>query len=172
MLKLVESATPEIYPFVYQCYSKDFNLFFGMNEENYGHIVNSEEGVQQGDPLGPFLFGLIINHLIPSCESKLNLWFLDDGTIASDIDTVLYDYNKILEAGDTLGLNVNLSICELCLLEPELTQCFNALKQFCKITESVRLVPKEQLTLLGTTTLPDAIENMLELKLERLKLMA
>ena len=131
MLNLVNSNTPEIYPFVYQCYSKETGLFFGFNSEN-GCIINSEEGIQQGDPLGPFLFSLTINHLIRSCKSELNLWYLDDGTIASDTETVLADYKKILEAGESLGLNVNPSKCELCLLEPQSEECINALETFCE----------------------------------------
>ena len=170
MLKLVESDTPEIYPFVYQCYSKDSNLFFGNAENNY--VITSAEGVQQGDPLGPFLFSLTINNLIRSCQSELNLWYLDDGTLASDTETVLADYKKILDAGESLGLNVNPSKCELCLLDPQSEDCSNALERFCNLTEGVKLVSKEQLTLLDSSILPEGIVTMLEPKLQKLKLMA
>ena len=86
MLRLVESNAPEIYPYVYQCYNKESDLFFGIGSD-HGCVINSEEGVQQGDPLGPFLFSLTINQLIKSCQSELNVWYLDDGTLASDTET-------------------------------------------------------------------------------------
>ena len=75
------------------------------------HIISSEEGVKKVDPLGPFLFSLTINQLIRSCQSKFNLWYLDDGTLVSDTETILANYKKILETGEFLGLQVNPRKC-------------------------------------------------------------
>ena len=72
-----------------------FNLYeniFGSYSED-GCLLNSKEGLQQGDPLGPFLFSLAIMSLIKSCDSELNLWYLDDATLAGDLDTVISDQN-------------------------------------------------------------------------------
>ena len=110
--------------------------------------------------------------LISSCESELNCWYLDDGTLASDTRTVLADYQKILACGDSLGLNVNPNKCELFLIEPQSTECNEALEKFCELTEGVRLIQKQDLTLLGAPILPEAIEGVLNPKLESLKLMA
>ena len=44
--------------FVYQEYAEKTSLRFG------GEIIESNEGVQQGDPLGPFLFSFGIQDLI------------------------------------------------------------------------------------------------------------
>ena len=117
MLNLVKSEVPEIYPYVYQCYNKESNLFFGMDSKN-GCIINSEEGVQQGDPLGPFLFSLGIMDVIKSMKSPLNIWYLDDGTIAGDLKTVLQDYQYILKALQSHGLEVNPTKCEIYLINP------------------------------------------------------
>ena len=154
MLDLVKSNVPEIYPYVYQCYFKESNLFFGMNAAN-GCIINSDEGIQQGDPLGPFLFSLTINQLIKSCQSKLNVWYLDNGTLAGETETVLANYRMTLEAGRELGLNVNPSKCELCLLDPQSLECLNTLESFCNLTNGVCLIPKEDLTLFGAAILPE-----------------
>ena len=43
---------PQIYKWVFFCYSQHSLLFFG------NHTISSEAGVQQGDPLGSFLFCL------------------------------------------------------------------------------------------------------------------
>ena len=52
ILKECAEKIPELYPFVHFCYSESSWLAFG-NE-----VIHSEEGVQQGDPLGPLLFCL------------------------------------------------------------------------------------------------------------------
>ena len=81
------------------------------------------------------------------------------------------DYKNILQSGEALGLNVNPLKCELCILDPQTEDCFNALAKFCELTDGVRLVPKEELTLLGSAILPEGIVSMLEPKLEKLKIM-
>jgi hypothetical protein len=49
-----------------------------------GHIM-AAAGVQQGDPLGPLIFALVlhplIHKIIDSCNLLLHVWYLDDGTI-------------------------------------------------------------------------------------------
>ena len=46
-------------------------------------VIESAVGVQQGDPLAPVLFCLVlkkvINAISDSCALDINLWFLDDG---------------------------------------------------------------------------------------------
>ena len=51
--------------------------------------ISSQSGVQQGDPLGPLLFSLVLHKIASAVDSDnecLNLlfqaWFLDDGVIA------------------------------------------------------------------------------------------
>ena len=96
ILNQVKIHTPEIFNYVYQSYSDKSSLFYG-NYSNEGCVIHSAEGVQQGDPSGPFLFSLAIRDLMLSCDSELNCWYLDDGTIASSLETVISDYQKILQ---------------------------------------------------------------------------
>ena len=51
ILAKVQEHVPMLYPMVWQSYANPTNLYF--NEED---IVRSAEGVQQGDPIGAFLF--------------------------------------------------------------------------------------------------------------------
>ena len=66
ILALVKQKIPKIYNFVYQCYAEKSNLLFGPD------IIHFQEGVQQGEPLGPFLFSLGIQPVVNKCESEFN----------------------------------------------------------------------------------------------------
>ena len=50
MLQAVQNFAPDLLPFVHASYSSPSSLFLSDK------IIQSAEGVQQGDPLGPFLF--------------------------------------------------------------------------------------------------------------------
>ena len=50
MFQIVLEELPELYPFIPTCYSSASLLNFG------DHELLSDEGFQQGDPLGPLLF--------------------------------------------------------------------------------------------------------------------
>ena len=48
----------------------------------------SAEGVQQGDPLGPFLFCLAIQPLVLKLRSEFKVFYLDDGTIGGKAEDI------------------------------------------------------------------------------------
>ena len=122
--------------------------------------------------MGPFLFSLASMDISKSMNSPLNIWYLDDGTIAGPVNTVLRDYHEILKALTTHGLEVNPSKCELFLIKPQSEECINALAAFREITDGIKLVEKADLTLLGAPIFPEAIDKVLEEKLLNLKLMS
>ncbi|KAG1702407.1 Retrotransposable element SLACS protein [Nymphon striatum] len=166
ILKEAKNHAPEVYPLVYQCYSHKSHLFF----DNY--TLSSMEGVQQGDPLGPFLFSLAIMELIRSCESELNMWYLDDGTIGGEAESVLSDFKKIIAAASDLGLQINPAKCELVIFNPIKKVHTDISEKFKEITPQIKLIKAEDLTLLGAPILPTATETVLNSKLEELTLMS
>ena len=81
ILHKVKESLPQIFPFVFQAYAQPTYLFFGKES------LLSKEDLQQGDPLGPLLFSLAIQDLISNCDSKFNMWYLDDGTLGGNADS-------------------------------------------------------------------------------------
>ena len=110
--------------------------------------------------------------IIKNMKSEPNIWYLDDGTIAGNVQTVLSNYNNILKALSTHWLEVNPSKCELFLIKPKSEDCIKAFASFREIADGIQLVCKDNLTLLGALIFPEAIDKVLESKLEDLKLMS
>ena len=107
MLESVSSLAPEIYSFCHLCYNRPSVLKFGNRE------VLSQEGVQQGDPLGPLLFCLTIHPMLSSLKSDLVIGYLDDITLGGSVATVSEDVEAVRSQGLRLGLTLNDSKCEL-----------------------------------------------------------
>ena len=59
-----------------------------------------------GDPIGPYLFALAIMDLTKQCKSEWNLWYLDDGVLGGEVETVLNDYKLIMGEEKSLGLKL------------------------------------------------------------------
>ena len=58
IFEAVENNLPELKPYVQSAYANASTLFYSGGE------IQSEEGVQQGDPLGPVLFCMAVQPLL------------------------------------------------------------------------------------------------------------
>ncbi len=110
-LHSIREHLPELFGWSQYCYTTSSELRFGT------HQILSSAGVQQGDPLGPLLFALTLRELLnaytPPKELKLQLWYLDDGTIVGPRASVRELYNHIIAKGHLYGLMLNPSKCEV-----------------------------------------------------------
>ena len=83
-------------------------------------IITSEMGVQQGDPLGPLLFCLVLQKSTigtdpdPTCNSlKFHSWYINDVVVAGPSQAVKQVISILHSQGPPLGLFLNTSKCEL-----------------------------------------------------------
>ena len=82
--------------------------------------ISSETGVQQGDPLGPLFFCLVLHKLVATIVSDeeashllYHKWYMDDGVVAGTGNAVARVIAIIKEQGPHLGLFIKDSKCEL-----------------------------------------------------------
>ena len=137
ILNYVATDLPEILNFVKLCYDQSSPLCFG------DYTLLSDEGAQQGDPLGPLLFCLTTKRLTRNISSELNLWYLDDGSVGGDIDVLIRDFQTVRQQAAELGLIINEAKCELICDDSEVV------KQFHEVAPNVVNVRCENAMLLG-----------------------
>nr|GEX48237.1 hypothetical protein [Tanacetum cinerariifolium] len=111
MLQEVHTHCPAISRWLEFCYSNPARLYYGE------HTLWSHQGVQQGDPLGPLLFALVLHPLICKIKDSFNLsfhaWYLDDDTIIRDTLVVGKVLELIIEDGLRRGLHLNIDKTEV-----------------------------------------------------------
>ena len=138
MLEAVQRLAPSIYPFVHSVYSPPSSLFWSDK------IIQSSEGVQQGDPLGPLLFCLTIQHVCSLLKSELCIFYLDDGTLGGVLSDVLHDSEVIKKEAGIVGLDLNPQKSEVISINPDLIATVQS------ALSGIRVVNQADATLLGS----------------------
>jgi len=76
-------------------------------------------------------------------KSEMNVWFMDDGTLGGDAETLLSDFNTVCRIGSELGLLLNEQKCEL------VTDDFKVLEKFRAVAPAILHVKTHHAVLLG-----------------------
>jgi len=102
---------PELFPWMQWCYCVAGELRFGH------HRILSTAGVQQGDPLGPLLFSLVLLEVLDEVGGLdtlgLCVWYLDDGTVVGPRPLIRQFLDRLLAIGPKYGLFVKMGKTEL-----------------------------------------------------------
>jgi hypothetical protein len=156
MLEAVATNIPELLPFVYSAYSERSRLQFGE------YIIESSEGVQQGDPLGPLLFSLTIHLLLVNCTSELRIGYLDDITLGGLSTVVASDILRLQDDALALGLELNESKSEY------ITTDHNRVPP-TEVINFVRVSPADAMLLGSPLSTSDALTTTLNKRLNDLQ---
>ena len=160
MLHACLDYAPDIYPPVHSAYAKPTHLFLGNN------IMNSSEGVQQGDPLGPLLFCLAIHPMLTHLKSDFKVFYLDDGTLGGSCDEVMQDLESLGVVANDLGLVLNHSKTEIVCADSRTVSIFQSFS-----TRFRRVEPCDACLLGSPIGDLASIDHVLGLKHDALKLM-
>ncbi|XP_065315162.1 uncharacterized protein LOC135924043 [Gordionus sp. m RMFG-2023] len=129
---------PKYGNFLNSCYGFPSLLKFGE------FSISSEEGIQQGDPLGPLLFTIGIHDLIKNLKTNfqldLNLWYLDDGSFGGSLSNVMSAIEYVEMEASKIGLSLNRKKSEISSLNN---------KDFIPPLDFT-IIPHEELCLLGS----------------------
>src|ERR1700733_4544652 len=129
MLASVEEVIPELSTYCHLAYAKPTLLQFGR------FTLQSQEGPQQGDPLGPLLFCLPLQATLTRLSSPLAFGYLDDLTLGGSPEVVEEDVDLIERECADLGLTLNRAKCELISFDHACSRGSN-LSQFSRVHPS------------------------------------
>ena len=125
--------------------------------------------MQQGDPLSLALFALAIHGVTSEVKSDLNVWYLDDGCIGGDMQTVLSNAAIIRNGPSSVGLEINNSKYELLIVNNTTSQeRSKTTKLFQDVFPSISITAPNLWQLLGSPLHQDSTPLHLEAKTKML----
>ena len=165
MLGEVKDICPELLPLLQQAYRLFSNLYY-IDEPLY-----SKRDFQQGDPLGPPGFCIGIMKMTHSLSSRLNGWYLDDGTIGDVLSAVLEDIKRVLAFCEVSGLPLNAKKCEVFFINASDEEKAHMYAEISALLPEVKEVDESSLEILGSPIFESGLERMFSSKIETFKLM-
>ena len=156
VLHVVRNLIPDYLNYISSNYWEPNMLFCGDD------TIPSNIGVQQGDPISPTLFCLVVNQLPKTLEPPLNLWYLDDATLGGKAKVVLEDMANVTEGADELRVELNAAKCELLVTGGSEVARRRAVSTFRKTAPQLRVMKSEDLELLESPMLSKSVSLIIE----------
>ena len=100
IIEAVAEHRSDLLPFVLSAYGSSSHLW------TEDEIIFSAEGVQQGDPLGPLLFGLALHEPLKQVQSEFVTGYLDDIGLGDSGSRVIQDAVCLEQAAERIGLKL------------------------------------------------------------------
>lgn len=109
--------------------------------------------------------------LTHSISSKLNCWFMDDGTIGDNIESLVANIKKVIDFGDKSDLCLNTEKCEIYFLNatPEVEE--QMLSEIDELLPGIRKLDDSSFELLGGPILKSGLVRMLTSKIESMEVL-
>lgn len=121
MLRQTAKQAPDLFAYASKIYAQQPSLRFNLDGQAAAVEVLSQQGVQQGDPLGPLLFALAMQPIMKQFAEQREFQhlslpaFLDDVAIgcltvaglASDLQSTKAAYDWLVTKLATIGIEVN-----------------------------------------------------------------
>ena len=158
VLEAVALHVPELLAFTKSAYGAPSILQFG------GEQVLSEEGVQQGDPLGPLFFSLALNGPLQGLGGEFIAGYLDDVSVGGRVSEVSSEVVEFETQAAAIGLRLNHTKCEVIGLSRESRSAW--------LASGLSFMQRdpENATLLGAPLHAQRIDQAIEEKCEALQL--
>lgn len=166
VLEAVAKHRPDILPFTVSAYGSPSILWAGNS------LIESSEGVQQGDPLGPLLFSLALDPVLKSLHCDFISGYLDDVGMVDTIPSLITQIRVFEAAALEVGLKLNHAKCEVIGLSSSLRSLWD------ESGLNFQIRPVEEASLLGAPlsavgtdrALLQCCENLADMKNRLLKL--
>ena len=114
------------------------------------------------------LFRLVIRQLTRSLVSPFNVWYLDDGTVGGDIDSVLSDLQTVIDEGSKLSLELNTAKCEMFVLDGEAKERDLIRERALEACDGLLFPSEAELSLLGAPLLKERLLPAVQEKTSKL----
>jgi len=106
---------PQILPYLRLFYGSPSPLYY--QSDTGPHVLQSQRGVRQGDPLGPLLFAVCVQDVLCEVQASLPeglvLAFADDITITGPLHLLPQAFQQLRDALARHGLSVQPAKCQL-----------------------------------------------------------
>jgi hypothetical protein len=114
-------------------------------------------------------FSVSIQPLVTIMISELNIWYLDDATLADTPEIVLNDLRNLIELAAEIGLKVNTDKCEIFFNSKN--EDTSIIQQFEKHCPGIRIVSSSDLQLLEAPIFEEAYIQQFRIKEQKIKLL-